>query len=365
MYMNLSITTIAPHVSVSLAFDMPPSIVDQFMQFGDGAVFGEQSFSWIDEPRNANGDANNGANNSNSNNNNNNNNNNLVIAADSVNDGGDDDVDDDADDDNDDEEDFDQLDEIDFDDFASGGDSRMPSDVAAMLRTILQQRADRSEQAAPTGNSASNNNAASNANTNTNNSNSGSGLLSAAPFRFGRRPEHSPPPAVASESRPAASAGESSELGSSVIRKFIVPPSLSAVSTPHSGRFVCPVCGPQGVSGAVQGVIGDHVGADELRSLQDMGLIFTEMTLVAHFLHDHQEARTSMVCPICASRPDGIADYATSNIVRHMMLRHRPSIGAFGGARDLRAPPSVCYCLFVVCAEPFFLFFRCVLACRR
>lgn len=314
------------------------------MHFGDGSLFGENSFSWIAEPRD---DASNNNNNNKGGDNNNSNHNadgdNNATRIDLSVDDGEDDVDDDGDEDDDDDEedDFDNLDEIDFDDVAQGNDSRMPSDVTAMLRSILQQRAEHNANASA--NLANLNAALNSSSANSANAagsaaaaagTAGAATASVAPSRIERVSLFAP-----SDSRPAPSGA--SEAGSTILRKFVVPPSLSAVSTPHAGRFVCPVCGPQGVSGPVQGVIGDHIGADEVRSLNDMGLIYTEATLVAHFLHDHQEARTSMVCPICASRPDGIADYATSNIARHMMLRHRPTIGAFGALRDSRVPTSV------------------------
>ena len=50
---------------------------------------------------------------------------------------------------------------------------------------------------------------------------------------------------------------------------------------------------------------------------------FSEQTLQEHVNSQHADQRTEVVCPICASLPDGNADFVSDDFPEHLAIEHQ------------------------------------------
>lgn len=90
--------------------------------------------------------------------------------------------------------------------------------------------------------------------------------------------------------------------------------------------YCCPFCTPDGVSGDILGVINSDLADSDIQALKALGLAFDERGLIVHIITEHDSTRTSMTCPICASKPNGDPNYQSPDFVQHVVLRHASAL---------------------------------------
>ncbi|XP_037068600.1 E3 ubiquitin-protein ligase KCMF1-like, partial [Pollicipes pollicipes] len=77
-----------------------------------------------------------------------------------------------------------------------------------------------------------------------------------------------------------------------------------ALSAEQPQSFVCPHCGKMGL---------------------------TELTLADHVTAQHSDTTTQVVCPVCASVPNGEPNHVTEDLTAHLSMDHRGGGGGGGG----------------------------------